>query len=68
MVSEDCVIFDSDNVISIFRVVFLQVIKDLKFNTSLIMESLFVSYDFDSYKLACFIIITLQSLTKATFS
>ena len=68
MLSEYRVVFDSDDIIHIIRVVLFQIVKNLKFNTSLVMEPLFVSNYLQCDELIGFVIVAFQSLTETTFS
>lgn len=43
MLSEYGIVFDTNDVVHIVRVVLLQVVQDIKFHTGLVVEPLFVS-------------------------
>ena len=56
MVTEHAVVLDLDNVILIIWIVLLQVLQDAKFNTCLMLISLFVLNDLDGDNLSCLVI------------
>lgn len=62
------VILDSDNIVNVIRIILLQVHKDLKLYSSLMVESFFVSDYLHSNELVSFIVIALNSLTKTTLT
>jgi len=68
MLPKYSIVFHPDNIVDIIRIVFFQVLKDLKFNTSLMMKSLLVSDDLYSDKLIGFIVIALNCLTERSFT
>lgn len=68
MFPEYAVVFDPYDIVYIIRVMFLEVIEDIKFDSSLMMKSLLIADNFDSYFLICFVIFAFQSLSEATFA
>lgn len=56
MLSKHAVIFDPYNVVGVVWVIFFQVKQNLKLNTGLVLELLFVTNDFDRYNLPSFVI------------
>lgn len=64
MVSEHNVVFYSHNVVLIIRVIHLQVLQDLHFYLSLVLEFLLVSDDLESDELFVFMIKHLDGLPK----
>jgi hypothetical protein len=68
MLSKDAVVFDSDDVVYIIRVVLSQVIEDVKFNSSLVMKSLLVSDDLDGDLFICLVVTAFKGLSKAALA
>ena len=56
MLSKHAVIFDPNNVVGVVWVIFFQVKQNLKLNSGLMLELLFVTNDFDGYNLPSFVI------------
>ena len=56
MLSKHAVIFDPYYVVGVVWVIFFQVKQNLKLNTGLVLELLFVTNDFDRYNLPGFVI------------
>jgi len=68
MLPETQVIFYSDNVVLIVRVTFQQMLQNLQFYLSLMLEFTFVSDYFQGYNFSCFMIQTLKRLSKRAFA
>ena len=68
MLSEHAVVLDSDDVVGVIWIVVSQMNQNLKFNSSLVLELLLVSNDFDSHSLSSFVIDTFQCLPEGALS
>jgi hypothetical protein len=66
--TEHTMILDLNDVVLILLVLFLQVLQDVQFDTSLMLISFLVLNDFNCHNFACLMILALESLAKATFS
>ena len=65
MLSEDHVVFHSDNVVLIVRVMLIQILYNLKFHACLVLELLLISdYFYCNVLLSC-VVQALYSLPKA---
>ena len=68
MLTEDCIVFDSNDIVRILWIMFLEIRKNVQLNTCLMVKPLLVSDDFYGHKLVGFVVVAFQSLTKTTFS
>ena len=68
MLSEHAIVFDSNDVIGVIRVIFFQVEQDFEFYASLMLEFLLVPDDLQSYDFFCFVVNAFQSLTERSFT
>ena len=68
MLAEHGVCLDLDDVASVVGVVVLEVLEDLEFYASLVLELLLVSDDFDGYDLTVRVVYAFQGLSKAAFA
>ena len=66
MFPEDLVVNQSHNVVLICLVLLVEIFEKLQLYSSLVLESLFVSDDFDSHHLFCLVVETFKSLAKTT--
>jgi hypothetical protein len=65
---ENKLLFNPDNILFVFRIVFLQLFKQLSFDQSLFKKSLFVSEYFESAELFQLMIEAFEYLSKRAFT
>ena len=68
MLSEHAVIFDPDHVVLVVLIVEVEVLQDLEFHASLVLELFLVSDDLDGDHLLGFVVHAFDGLPKATLS
>ena len=66
MLSEDVIVVNPDDIVLVMRVIVVQELKNLQLHSSLVLELLFVSDNFDSNQIACLMIKALDSLSKTS--
>lgn len=64
MLPEHAVVFDSDDVVRVIRVILFQVEQDLQLDPGLVLEFLLVPDDFDGHDLAGLVVDALQGLSE----
>ncbi len=67
MFPEDCIVLHSYYIVHIIWVVLLQIHQYLQLYTRLVVETLLVTNDLQGHKLVCFVVVTLQGLSEASF-
>jgi len=66
--SKHAVVFYSDDVVRVVGVVVFQVEQDVQLHASLVLKTLFVSYNLYRNDLACFVVFALQGLAERSFA
>jgi len=61
-------ILNANDIILIFWIILLQMLENFQFNTSLMLEFLFIPYEFNSYYFLSLMIKTLYSLSEASLT
>ena len=68
MLSKHAIILDSNNIVGVIWIIFLQMKQDLKLDSSLMLEFLLVSDDLNGNDLPCLMVNALECLSKGSFS
>lgn len=68
MVTEQAMVFDLNNVVLIFWILFLQVLKDAQLHTRLMLVPFFVFYYLKSHDLLGLMVKALKRLSKTALS
>jgi hypothetical protein len=66
MLTEDMIVIYPDDIVLVMRIIVVQELKNLQLHSSLVLELLFVPYNFDSNQIACLMIKALDSLSKTS--
>lgn len=66
MLTEYMIVINPDDIVLVMRVIIVQELKNFQLHSSLVLELLFVPYNFDSHKVARLMIKTLDCLSKTT--
>lgn len=68
MLPEVGIVFDSNDVVCVVRVIFFQMQQDLQLHSCLVLKLLLVPNDLDCYNLMSFVIVALDCLTETSFA
>lgn len=68
MLSEHAIVFNSNDVVCVLRVVLFKMQQDLELYSGLVLELLLVADDLDGYDLASLVVHTLQGLPEGALA
>ena len=68
MFPEEKTVFNPNNIVLVILIVVFQVLQNLQFHLSLVLELFLVPDNLECDSLACFMIVALNSLSERTFT